>query len=51
MAVKLLVAGLGGQGVILASRLVAWSAVREGHSVISSETHGMSQRGGAVACV
>ncbi|MFQ5460003.1 MAG: 2-oxoacid:acceptor oxidoreductase family protein, partial [Anaerolineae bacterium] len=50
MAVKVLVAGLGGQGVILASRLVAWSAVKESHSVTATETHGMSQRGGAVAC-
>lgn len=47
---KVIVAGRGGQGVILLTRLLAHAAVSRGRSVIISETHGMSQRGGAVIC-
>jgi indolepyruvate ferredoxin oxidoreductase beta subunit len=45
---RLVLAGLGGQGVIFATRLIAQAAVRLGWPVIGSETHGMSQRGGSV---
>ncbi len=44
----LLLAGVGGQGVILASMIVADALVRAGHDVKQSEVHGMAQRGGSV---
>ncbi|MCH7667961.1 MAG: 2-oxoacid:acceptor oxidoreductase family protein [Acidobacteria bacterium] len=44
----LLLAGVGGQGVILASMIVADALVRSGYDVKQSEVHGMAQRGGSV---
>lgn len=46
--VNVIVAGLGGQGVIKASDILADSAFRAGHDVKKAEVHGMSQRGGSV---
>jgi indolepyruvate ferredoxin oxidoreductase beta subunit len=43
------VAGLGGQGVIRASDILAEAAFRAGLDVKKSELHGMSQRGGSVS--
>ncbi len=43
------VAGLGGQGVIRASDILAEAAFRAGLAVKKSELHGMSQRGGSVS--
>ncbi|WP_066646024.1 indolepyruvate oxidoreductase subunit beta [Christensenella timonensis] len=48
MKCDVLVAGVGGQGTILASRLIAQSAMEDGCFVRSSETIGMAQRGGSV---
>jgi len=45
---KLILAGLGGQGVIFTTRLLAQAAVALGEPVMVSEIHGMSQRGGSV---
>ncbi len=45
---RIVLAGLGGQGVIFATRLIAQAAIRLGWPVVGSETHGMSQRGGSV---
>jgi indolepyruvate ferredoxin oxidoreductase beta subunit len=45
---KLVIAGVGGQGTILASRLLAESAIKEGLAVKIGETYGMAQRGGPV---
>lgn len=45
---KIVLAGVGGQGVLFATRLLAQAAIRQGLSVMASETHGMSQRGGSV---
>lgn len=42
-------AGLGGQGVIRASDILAEAAFRFGTDVKKSELHGMSQRGGSVS--
>lgn len=42
------VAGVGGQGSLSVSGLIAYSAASEGLYVKQSEVHGMSQRGGAV---
>lgn len=45
---NLVVAGVGGQGVILASNLISQVLLDAGHDVKKSEVHGMSQRGGTV---
>jgi indolepyruvate ferredoxin oxidoreductase beta subunit len=46
--VNVVLAGLGGQGVITASDILADAAVRAGYDVKKAEIHGMSQRGGSV---
>ncbi len=46
---NVVIAGLGGQGVLKASDIVAEAAFRAGFDVKKSEIHGMSQRGGSVA--
>jgi len=45
---NVVVAGLGGQGAIKASDILADAACRAGHDVKKAEIHGMSQRGGSV---
>ena len=45
--VNVVVAGLGGQGVLKASGILADAAFRAGRDVKKSEIHGMSQRGGS----
>lgn len=45
---KIITAGIGGQGVVFTTRLLAQTAITIGFSVMASETHGMSQRGGSV---
>lgn len=47
--VNIIIAGLGGQGVLKASDIVAEAAFRAGYDVKKAEVHGMSQRGGSVA--
>jgi len=47
--VNVVVAGLGGQGVIKASDILADAAFRAGLDVKKAEIHGMSQRGGSVS--
>lgn len=47
--INVVVAGLGGQGVVKASDILADAAFRCGLDVKKSEIHGMSQRGGSVA--
>jgi indolepyruvate ferredoxin oxidoreductase beta subunit len=46
---NILVAGVGGQGVILASDIMADVFLEAGFDVKKSEVHGMAQRGGAVS--
>jgi len=48
MKYDIILAGVGGQGVLSVSAIIASSAVKEGLQVKQSEVHGMSQRGGAV---
>lgn len=48
MAFRMILAGVGGQGILFSTRLLAEAAMRDGMGVIGSETHGMSQRGGSV---
>lgn len=45
---NILLVGVGGQGIILASDLFTQAALNAGHDAKKSEIHGMSQRGGAV---
>jgi indolepyruvate ferredoxin oxidoreductase beta subunit len=45
---NMLLVGVGGQGTILASKIIAEVAMLEGHDVKMSEIHGMAQRGGSV---
>ncbi|HJX66315.1 MAG TPA: 2-oxoacid:acceptor oxidoreductase family protein [Polyangia bacterium] len=47
--INVVVAGLGGQGVLKASGILADAAFRAGLDVKKSEIHGMSQRGGSVS--
>ncbi|MCR4876719.1 MAG: indolepyruvate oxidoreductase subunit beta [Clostridiales bacterium] len=44
----ILICGVGGQGTVLASRVIAAAAMEEGYPVHSAETIGMAQRGGSV---
>ena len=46
--VSLMIVGVGGQGSLLASKLLGRLLVQEGYDVKVSEVHGMSQRGGSV---
>jgi len=46
--IALVIAGVGGQGTLLASQIIGHAAVKRGFSVRISETFGMSQRGGPV---
>lgn len=41
--------GVGGQGVLVASEMLAFGFLRAGYDVKKSEVHGMAQRGGAVS--
>jgi indolepyruvate ferredoxin oxidoreductase beta subunit len=50
MITNVFMAGVGGQGIILAGDVVSEAAMLMGHSVRKSEVHGMAQRGGSVTC-
>ena len=45
---NVLIVGVGGQGVIMISKVLALLCQRHGHQVKQSEVHGMAKRGGAV---
>ena len=45
---NILLCGVGGQGTILASKILSYALVEAGYDVKMSEIHGMSQRGGSV---
>jgi len=45
---QLIISGVGGQGVLFVTRLLAEAAIKKGLPVFTSETHGMAQRGGTV---
>jgi len=45
---NIVLAGVGGQGTLLAAEIIGSAAVKEGFNVRVSEIHGMAQRGGAV---
>jgi indolepyruvate ferredoxin oxidoreductase, beta subunit len=46
---NIVIGGLGGQGVLRSSDILADAALRAGFDVKKSELHGMSQRGGSVS--
>jgi len=48
MVTSILLVGVGGQGTILASNVLAKGLVEAGYDVKMSEVHGMAQRGGSV---
>ncbi len=47
--IDILIVGVGGQGVILASEILSDVGLKAGYDVKKSEIHGMSQRGGSVS--
>ena len=48
MTCNIMIAGVGGQGTVLASKLIAAAAMKKGYTVRTTETIGMAQRGGSV---
>ena len=48
MELNCILAGVGGQGTVLASKLIAGAAMEQGYFVRTAETIGMAQRGGSV---
>ena len=48
MTKNVMIVGVGGQGSLLASKLLGHLLLSEGYDVKVSEVHGMSQRGGSV---
>lgn len=48
MTKNIMIVGVGGQGTLLASRILGNTVIGEGYDVKLSEVHGMSQRGGSV---
>ena len=49
MTKNVLLVGVGGQGTILAAKLLTQGLMEAGYDVKMSEIHGMSQRGGSVS--
>ncbi len=45
---NILIAGVGGQGVLLVSEILSEACLRSGYDVKKSEVHGIAQRGGSV---
>jgi indolepyruvate ferredoxin oxidoreductase beta subunit len=45
---SIVLVGVGGQGILLATQIVARAALAAGHDVKTNEVHGMAQRGGSV---
>ena len=45
---QIIISGVGGQGVLFVTRLLAEAAINKELAVFTSETHGMAQRGGTV---
>jgi indolepyruvate ferredoxin oxidoreductase beta subunit len=46
--INIVLCGLGGQGILFMTRVLAQAALDKGFKVIGAETHGMAQRGGSV---
>ena len=48
MAKNIIICGVGGQGTVLAAKVLSQAAITNGQHVLSAETIGMAQRGGSV---
>ncbi|MBO7612689.1 MAG: indolepyruvate oxidoreductase subunit beta [Treponema sp.] len=48
MAKNIIICGVGGQGTVLAAKVLSQAAISNGDRVLSAETIGMAQRGGSV---
>jgi indolepyruvate ferredoxin oxidoreductase beta subunit len=48
MKQKIVISGIGGQGVLFVTRILAEAAIERNLEVLTSETHGMAMRGGTV---
>jgi len=48
-SLNILIVGVGGQGVLLASEIISEAAMKSGYDIKKSEVHGMSQPGGVVS--
>jgi indolepyruvate ferredoxin oxidoreductase beta subunit len=46
--INIVLCGLGGQGILFMTKLLAQAILDKGYNIIGSETHGMAQRGGSV---
>jgi indolepyruvate ferredoxin oxidoreductase beta subunit len=47
MNLQLILSGVGGQGILFATRIFSALALEQGYNVIGSETHGIWPNGGA----
>ncbi|MCP4023006.1 MAG: hypothetical protein GY729_14285, partial [Desulfobacteraceae bacterium] len=45
---KYVLSGLGGQGILFLTKILATTALKNGYNILGAETHGMAQRGGSV---
>lgn len=48
MKLNVVIVGVGGQGILTTSGILARAAMKAGINVVTAETHGMAQRGGSV---
>ncbi len=48
MKQQIIVSGMGGQGALFLTRIIAQAGIEMGLETLTSETHGMAQRGGSV---
>ncbi len=46
--INVVLCGLGGQGILFMTKVLAQAALEKGFNVMGAETHGMAQRGGSV---
>jgi len=46
--INFVLSGLGGQGILFMTKIIAKTALRKGYRIMGAETHGMAQRGGSV---
>ena len=46
--INFIIGGLGGQGILFLTKILAKTALQKGFNVMGAETHGMAQRGGSV---
>ena len=47
-SINFVLSGLGGQGILFMTKIIAKTALQKGFDIMGAETHGMAQRGGSV---